>query len=221
MKAQSRDPRNIGMELKKHFLWLRASLVAQRLKHLPATRETRVWSLGREDLLEKEVATHSSILAWRIPWRKEPGRLQSMGLQRVGHDWATSFSLSLSLTDTDLILRGVILVLTKSGKAIQTGGSTVSLSFVLLPFPSFICFGFLLTTVFLSVDLHFCAFPLSVALWSGWSLCPLMLRSSWLQLLFFLFPGKSSSLPWAIFVVVSLASNSSHLNSILFLLHIT
>ena len=57
-------------------------------------RETRVQSLSREDPLEKEVATHSSSLAWRIPWREEPGRLQSMGSQRVGHDWATSLSLS-------------------------------------------------------------------------------------------------------------------------------
>ena len=56
-----------------------ASLVAQRLKHLPAMRETRVRSLGQEDPLEKEMATHSSTLAWRIPWREEPGRLQSMG----------------------------------------------------------------------------------------------------------------------------------------------
>ena len=55
-----------------------ASLVAQRLKCLP--------SLGREDPLEKEMATDSSTLAWRIPWREEPGRLQSMGSQRVGHD---------------------------------------------------------------------------------------------------------------------------------------
>ena len=56
--------------------------------------ETWVWSLGLEDPLEKEMATHSSTLAWRIPWREEPGRLQSMGSQRVGHDWATSLSLS-------------------------------------------------------------------------------------------------------------------------------
>ena len=67
-----------------------SSLVAQRLKCLPAMRETRVWSLGWEDPLEKEMATHSNILTWRIPWREEPGRLQSMGSQRVGHDWATS-----------------------------------------------------------------------------------------------------------------------------------
>ena len=55
----------------------RASLVAQRLKHLPPMQETRVQSLGREDPLEKEMATHSSILAWRIPWTEEPGGLQS------------------------------------------------------------------------------------------------------------------------------------------------
>ena len=64
----------------------RASLVAQRLKRLPPMRETWVRSLGREDPLEKEMATHSSILAWRIPWMEEPGRLQSTGSQRVGHD---------------------------------------------------------------------------------------------------------------------------------------
>ena len=61
-------------------------LVAQRLKRLPTMRETQVRSLGWEDPLEKEMATHSSILAWRIPWIEEPGGLQSTGLQRVGHD---------------------------------------------------------------------------------------------------------------------------------------
>ena len=71
------------------------SLVAQRLKHLSAMQDTQVRSLGREDPLEKETATHSSILAWRIPWREEPGRLQSMGSQRVGHDWATSLHFTL------------------------------------------------------------------------------------------------------------------------------
>ena len=63
-----------------------ASLVAQRLKRLPARRETRVQSLNGEDPLEKEMATHSSILAWKIPWTEEPAGLQSMGSQRVGHD---------------------------------------------------------------------------------------------------------------------------------------
>ena len=66
--------------------WLWASLVAQRLKRLPAMQETQVRSLSREDPLEKEMATHSSTLAWRIPWREQPGRLQSMGSQRIGHD---------------------------------------------------------------------------------------------------------------------------------------
>ena len=67
-------------------LIIRSSLVAQRLKRLPSMRETRVRSLGREDPLEKEMAIHSSILAWRIPWTEEPGGLQSTGSQRVGHD---------------------------------------------------------------------------------------------------------------------------------------
>ena len=62
------------------------SLVAQTVKRLPAMWETRVRFLGREDLLEKEMAIHSSILAWKIPWTEEPDRLQSMGSQRVGHD---------------------------------------------------------------------------------------------------------------------------------------
>ena len=56
------------------------------LKNLPATQETQVRSLGWEDPLKKEMATHSSLLAWRIPWTEEPGGLQSMGSQRVGHD---------------------------------------------------------------------------------------------------------------------------------------
>ena len=60
--------------------------VGSGVKNLPAMQETRVQFLGWEDLLEKEMATHSSILAWKIPWTEEPGRLQSMGLQRVGHD---------------------------------------------------------------------------------------------------------------------------------------
>ena len=62
------------------------SLVAQTVKRLPTMRATRVRSLGWEDPLEREMATHSSTLAWKIPWMEDPGRLQSMGLQRVGHD---------------------------------------------------------------------------------------------------------------------------------------
>ena len=64
----------------------RETLVAQTVKHLPATRETWVRSLGREDPLEKAMAPHSSTLAWKIPWMEEPGRLQSMGSQRVRHN---------------------------------------------------------------------------------------------------------------------------------------
>ena len=60
-------------------LWWRASLVAQMVKRLPMMQETQVQSLGREDPLEKEMATQSSILAWNIPWTEDPGRLQSMG----------------------------------------------------------------------------------------------------------------------------------------------
>ena len=70
----------------KHLINILDFLVAQRLKCLPGMQETRVQSLGWEDPLEKEMATHSSTLAWRIPWREEPGRLQSMGSQRVGHN---------------------------------------------------------------------------------------------------------------------------------------
>ena len=65
---------------------LGASLVAQMIKNLPAVWETWVQSLGQEDPLEKRMATHSSTLAWRIPWTEEPGGLQSMGSQRVEHD---------------------------------------------------------------------------------------------------------------------------------------
>ena len=69
--------------------------VAQSVKDLPAVQETWVRSLGWEDPLEKEMATHSSILAWKISWTEEPGGLQSMGSQRVGHDWATNTYLHL------------------------------------------------------------------------------------------------------------------------------
>ena len=66
--------------------YMGASLVAQLVKNLPAMQETQVRSLGQEDPLEKEMATHSSNLAWKIPWTEKPGRLQSMRSQRVGHD---------------------------------------------------------------------------------------------------------------------------------------
>ena len=65
---------------------LSLSFIAQLIKNLPAMQETWVRFLGREDPLEKEMATHSSVLTWRIPWTEEPDKLQSMGSQRVGHD---------------------------------------------------------------------------------------------------------------------------------------
>ena len=64
----------------------RTSLVDQMVKNLPVMQETWVQSLSQEDPVEKRMATHSSILAWRIPWTEEPGGLQSTGSQRVGHD---------------------------------------------------------------------------------------------------------------------------------------
>ena len=64
-------------------------MAAQTVKDLPAVQETQIRSLGQEDPLEKEIATHSSILAWEIPWTEKPGRVQSMGSQRVGHDLVT------------------------------------------------------------------------------------------------------------------------------------
>ena len=74
--------------ISNHFQ--RVSLVGQMVKKLPEIQETPVQSLGQEDPLEKEMATGSSILAWRSTWTEEPGVLQSMGSQRVGHDWATN-----------------------------------------------------------------------------------------------------------------------------------
>ena len=95
-----------------------ASLVAQMVKRLSEMRETKVGSQGWEDALEKEMATHSSTFAWKIPWMEEPCRLQSMGSQRAGHDWATSPSLYFIFWQED--------------------GSTGETSFPLLPglFPS-------------------------------------------------------------------------------------
>ena len=84
------SPQNVFF---KRFNLATASPVAQRLKCLPTMWETWVRSLGWEDPLEKEMATHSSILAWRIPWMEKPGGLQSMGSQRVGHDFTFTFTL--------------------------------------------------------------------------------------------------------------------------------
>ena len=74
----------------KSWTWLMwASLVAKPVKNPPAMQETQVWSLDQEDPLEKWMATHFSVLSWRIPWTEKPSRPQSMGSQGVGHDWAT------------------------------------------------------------------------------------------------------------------------------------
>ena len=77
-------------------------VMAQTVKWLSIMRETWVWSLGREDPLEKEMAIHSYTIAWKIPWTEEPGSLQSMRSQRVRQDWATSLSLSLWCMDVEL-----------------------------------------------------------------------------------------------------------------------
>ena len=80
------NPVQLSKYLMQAYCVPATSMLAQTVKCLPTMWETRVQSLGWEDLLDKEMATHSSILAWKIPWTEEPGRLQSMGLQRVGHD---------------------------------------------------------------------------------------------------------------------------------------
>ena len=76
----------LDQELSEAIYSQLTSLVTQMVKCLSTMRETWVRSLGQEDPLEKEMAIHSSTIAWKIPWTEEPGRLQSMGLQRVGHD---------------------------------------------------------------------------------------------------------------------------------------
>ena len=99
------DP-NLGRTLTE--IWV--SLVAQMIKNLPVMQETWVRSLGQEVPLEKEMVTHSSILAWRIPWTEELGKLQSMGLQRVRHDWATNtLWLNLIFLST-FCIRGYIIL---------------------------------------------------------------------------------------------------------------
>ena len=88
------------------FLSLTASLVAQRVKRFPTMWETWVRSLGQKDPLEKEMATHSSTLAWKIPWTEKPSRLQSMRSQRVKHNWVTKiFTHSLHWVDSKEIIK--------------------------------------------------------------------------------------------------------------------
>ena len=92
----------------RRWLGFQGFLVDSVVKNLPAVQETWVRSLGGEDPLETEMATHSSILAWRIPWTGEPGRLQSLGPQRVGHDWVTIFLFS-KVADLHLFLLKILL----------------------------------------------------------------------------------------------------------------
>ena len=79
-----------------------AFLVASAAKNLPAIQETQVWSLGQEDPLEEGMATHSSILAWKIPWTEETGRLQSTGSQRVGYGWTDWARMHTCITEITL-----------------------------------------------------------------------------------------------------------------------
>ena len=87
---------------KKVSLCIFMGLVAQMVKNLPSMQETQVQSLDWEDPLEKKMATRPSILAWEIPWTEEPGRLKSIGSQRVGHDWVTNTFTFLHLYSKDL-----------------------------------------------------------------------------------------------------------------------
>ena len=99
------------------------------VKHLPTMQEAWVQSLGQEDLVEKEMTTHSSILAWKILWTEEPGRLQSTGLQRVRNDWVTArslqylffFFLIIYQLSGSLLLCGLSLVMVSRGYALLTG----------------------------------------------------------------------------------------------------
>ena len=91
---------NLGWGFPSLHKVLLCPLVAQMVKNLPAMQETQVGSLGKEDFLGEGMATHSSILAWIIPWTEEPGRLQSIGSQRVGHNWETNPYRACTFSDS-------------------------------------------------------------------------------------------------------------------------
>ena len=105
-------------------------LVAQMIKNLPAMQETQVQSLGWKDPLEKGMTTHSSILAWRIPWTEEPSGLQSMGLQRVGHNWVTNTCfLVFPISANDMAVHSCYLNKFKSHPSFFFSHSTSDLPF--------------------------------------------------------------------------------------------
>ena len=113
----------------KHFLdaslWPQAPLVAQMVKNPPSVREIWIRSLGWEDPLEEGMETHSSILAWTIPWTEEPGKLQSMGSQRVRYDWTTKHSTAL-WPGGDLVRRDTTVRFTVEIHKFRAGLSLVS-----------------------------------------------------------------------------------------------
>ena len=137
-------------EDRRPITYIYTSVVAQMVKRLSIMRETWVRSLGQEDPLEKEMAVRSSTTAWKIPWTEEPGRLQSMGSQRVRHDWATSLPHLLTyafenkknwgksapfstLQVTDL--KSPLLFTTRSGGQYCAELSKTTISTVLVLFP--------------------------------------------------------------------------------------
>ena len=113
----------------------RVSLMSQMVMNPPATQETQVRSVGREDPLEKEMATHSSILAWRIPWTEEPGGLQSMESQRVRHNWATNTFTSIRKAWTQLIQLANFAYEAIQGQQIKETGSMSYICCMVRPEP--------------------------------------------------------------------------------------
>ena len=108
-----------------HNLLAEASLVAQIVKSPPAMQKTQICSLGWKDPLQKGMAIHSSILAWRVPWTEEPGRLQSMASHRVGHDWATNTHIHTQPSSYCLLA-----LLSKSNSRKTSVTLTLPLSFI-------------------------------------------------------------------------------------------
>ena len=137
------------------------SLVAQTVKHLPAMRETWVRSLGLEDPLEGEMATHFSIPAWRITWMEEPGELQSMGLQRVGHEWA----ISLHFRDLIKLMLYSNVISNLLGKIWFLNASTFICSFLFVG--GFSCF-------------QFFEFWFEKCFWTCWKIAPLQFDNTYL-----------------------------------------